>query len=41
MTKDQLAAFRDRLYLPIPDDGPRGDEPPYYRPGRDSASTST
>ena len=38
MTRDQLIALRDRLYLndEIPDDAFEGDDPPYFRPGEDS-----
>ena len=34
MTKDQLVALRDRLYLhdEIPEDSIQADDPPYYRP---------
>ena len=38
MTKEQLLALRDRLYLhdEIPDDALDGDDPPYFRPAEDS-----
>ena len=36
LTKDELNEFRDRLYLPIPDDDLEADLPPYYHPGEDS-----
>jgi pyruvate dehydrogenase E1 component len=36
LTKDELKAFRDRLYLEIPDEDLDGDLPPYYHPGKDS-----
>ncbi len=40
MTKAQLLALRDRLYLneEIPDEALDADEPPYYRPAKGSAS---
>jgi pyruvate dehydrogenase E1 component len=43
MTKAQLLALRDRLYLQeeIPDEALDADEPPYYRPPKDPSSTST
>ena len=38
MTKDQLVALRDRLYLhdEIPEDSIHADDPPYYIPPEDS-----
>ena len=38
MTKEQLVALRDRLYLndEIPDGALEGDDPPYFRPSEDS-----
>jgi pyruvate dehydrogenase E1 component len=38
MTKDQLVALRDRLYLhdEIPEDSIQADDPPYYKPPEDS-----
>jgi pyruvate dehydrogenase E1 component len=36
LTKAELKAFRDRLYLEIPDKDLEGDLPPYYHPGKDS-----
>src|SRR4051812_28576641 len=38
MTKDQLQALRDRLYMndEVPDDALDADEPPYFRPAVDS-----
>ncbi len=36
LTKAELKAFRDRLYLPISDADLEGDLPPYYHPGADS-----
>jgi len=36
LTKAELKAFRDRLYLEIPDKELEGDLPPYYHPGKDS-----
>ena len=36
LTKTELKAFRDRLYLEIPDSELEGDLPPYYHPGEDS-----
>ena len=38
MTRDQLIALRDRLYLneEIPDEAFEGDDPPYFRPSEDS-----
>jgi pyruvate dehydrogenase E1 component len=37
LTKAELKEFRDRLYLPIPDEALEGELPPYYYPGEDSA----
>ncbi|MDX6275618.1 MAG: pyruvate dehydrogenase component [Frankiales bacterium] len=36
LTKDDLKAFRDRLYLEIPDSELEKDLPPYYHPGEKS-----
>ncbi|MDQ1683724.1 MAG: pyruvate dehydrogenase component, partial [Frankiaceae bacterium] len=36
LTKAELKAFRDRLYLEIPDKDLEGELPPYYHPGKDS-----
>jgi pyruvate dehydrogenase E1 component len=38
MTKEQLVALRDRLYLhdEIPEDAIQADDPPYFRPAEDS-----
>jgi pyruvate dehydrogenase E1 component len=36
LTKADLKALRDRLYLEIPDSDLEGDLPPYYHPGDDS-----
>ncbi|MGN6606984.1 MAG: transketolase-like TK C-terminal-containing protein, partial [Jatrophihabitans sp.] len=36
LTKADLKAFRDRLYLPIPDSALEADLPPYYHPGEKS-----
>jgi pyruvate dehydrogenase E1 component len=36
LSKDELKAFRDRLYLPISDADLEGDLPPYYHPGEGS-----
>ncbi len=36
LTKDELKAFRDRLYLPISDTDLEGPLPPYYHPGEGS-----
>jgi pyruvate dehydrogenase E1 component len=36
LTKAELKAFRDRLYLDIPDSALEADLPPYYHPGEDS-----
>ncbi|HLZ38635.1 MAG TPA: pyruvate dehydrogenase (acetyl-transferring), homodimeric type [Mycobacteriales bacterium] len=36
LTKADLKAFRDRLYLPIPDEALQAEVPPYYHPGPDS-----
>ncbi|MDP9239786.1 MAG: pyruvate dehydrogenase (acetyl-transferring), homodimeric type [Actinomycetota bacterium] len=36
LSKDELKAFRDRLYLPISDAELEGDLPPYYHPGEGS-----
>ncbi|PZS31525.1 MAG: pyruvate dehydrogenase (acetyl-transferring), homodimeric type, partial [Pseudonocardiales bacterium] len=36
LSKDELKAFRDRLYLPISDTELEGDLPPYYHPGEGS-----
>ena len=36
LTKAELKAFRDRLYLEISDKDLEGDLPPYYHPGKDS-----
>jgi pyruvate dehydrogenase E1 component len=36
LTKAELKAFRDRLYLEIPDKDLEADLPPYYHPGPDS-----
>jgi pyruvate dehydrogenase E1 component len=36
LTKPDLKALRDRLYLPISDKDLEGDLPPYYHPGADS-----
>jgi pyruvate dehydrogenase E1 component len=36
MSADELKAFRDRLYLDIPDEACEGDLAPYYHPGTDS-----
>src|SRR4051794_40695471 len=38
MTKDQLVALRDRLFLhdEIPEDSIQADDPPYYKPPEDS-----
>jgi pyruvate dehydrogenase E1 component len=36
LTKADLKAFRDRLYLPISDDALDADLPPYYHPGEKS-----
>ena len=33
LTKSDLKAFRDRLYLPITDEQLEGDVPPYFHPG--------
>ncbi len=43
MTKAQLLALRDRLYLQeeIPDDALDAEQPPYYRPPEGSPATST
>ncbi len=37
LTRADLLAFRDRLFLPIPDDALDETLPPYYRPPADSA----
>lgn len=36
LTKAELKEFRDRLYLPIPDEALEAELPPYYHPGEDS-----
>ena len=36
LSKAELKAFRDRLYLPIPDSALEAELPPYYHPGPDS-----
>jgi pyruvate dehydrogenase E1 component len=36
LTVAELKAFRDRLYLPIPDAALEAELPPYYHPGEDS-----
>jgi pyruvate dehydrogenase E1 component len=36
LTKAELKAFRDRLYLPITDEQLEADLPPYYHPGENS-----
>jgi pyruvate dehydrogenase E1 component len=36
LTKADLKAFRDRLYLPISDEALEADMPPYYHPGEKS-----
>jgi pyruvate dehydrogenase E1 component len=36
LTKPDLKALRDRLYLEIPDSALEGDLPPYFHPGEDS-----
>ncbi|WP_425387317.1 pyruvate dehydrogenase (acetyl-transferring), homodimeric type [Embleya scabrispora] len=36
LTKSDLKAFRDRLYLPITDEQLEGDVPPYFHPGEKS-----
>jgi pyruvate dehydrogenase E1 component len=36
LTKADLKAFRDRLYLEIPDSALEAELPPYYHPGKDS-----
>jgi len=36
LTADDLKAFRDRLYLDIPDEALDSKLPPYYKPGADS-----
>jgi pyruvate dehydrogenase E1 component len=36
LTKSDLKALRDRLYLPIPDSALEGELPPYFHPGEDS-----
>jgi pyruvate dehydrogenase E1 component len=36
LTKADLKALRDRLYLPIPDSALEGELPPYFHPGEDS-----
>jgi pyruvate dehydrogenase E1 component len=36
LSKAELKALRDRLYLEIPDSALEGDLPPYYHPGPDS-----
>jgi pyruvate dehydrogenase E1 component len=36
LTKDELKAFRDRLFLDIPDSALEADLPPYFHPGKDS-----
>ncbi len=36
LTKAELKALRDRLYLEIPDSALEGDLPPYYHPGENS-----
>ena len=36
LTKSDLKALRDRLYLEIPDSALEGDLPPYFHPGEDS-----
>ncbi|MGI8693179.1 MAG: pyruvate dehydrogenase (acetyl-transferring), homodimeric type [Geodermatophilaceae bacterium] len=36
LTADDLKAFRDRLYLDIPDEALDSKLPPYYKPGKDS-----
>jgi pyruvate dehydrogenase E1 component len=36
LTKKDLKAFRDRLYLPISDEALEADLPPYFHPGKDS-----
>ncbi|WP_406298651.1 pyruvate dehydrogenase (acetyl-transferring), homodimeric type [Embleya sp. NBC_00888] len=36
LTKSDLKAFRDRLYLPISDEQLEGDVPPYFHPGEKS-----
>jgi pyruvate dehydrogenase E1 component len=36
LTVDELKAFRDRLYLDIPDSALEADLPPYFHPGEDS-----
>ena len=36
LKKDDLIGFRDRLYLPIPDEALDETLPPYYHPGKDS-----
>jgi pyruvate dehydrogenase E1 component len=36
LTKNELKAFRDRLFLEIPDSALEADLPPYFHPGQDS-----
>ncbi|MFZ5850886.1 MAG: pyruvate dehydrogenase (acetyl-transferring), homodimeric type [Actinomycetota bacterium] len=36
LTKEDLRAFRDRLYLPIPDSALEEELPPYFHPGPDA-----
>jgi pyruvate dehydrogenase E1 component len=36
LSKNELKAFRDRLFLEIPDSALEADLPPYYHPGQDS-----
>ena len=36
LTHQELKDFRDRLYLPIPDEALTAELPPYYHPGEDS-----
>ena len=36
LTVAELKMFRDRLYLPIPDEALEAELPPYYHPGEDS-----
>jgi pyruvate dehydrogenase E1 component len=40
LTVAELKAFRDRLYLDIPDSALEADLPPYYHPGEDSDEIS-
>ena len=40
LTKADLKAFRDRLYLPISDEALEADLPPYYHPGEKSDEIS-